>query len=149
MTKHVNGPIASFVSKFHHERLQRVTTKSSSVIYVFLDLLQTQASNPAACSPHPWCNRTTNLLKDFSFHSWVCLNESRLCPTDVVRTSTNITCTSPKNKGFLFSLSILPDYDIRTPDVNLVIEYISHHAIYMCNDVTRAAYLSSSCYKYN
>ena len=61
--------------------------------------------------------------------------------------------------SFLFPLSILPEYDIRTPDVNLDNEYNSHHAIYVgtlgyarqqCSAMTSPAqriYLSS--YNYN
>ena len=73
-----------------------------------------------------------------------------ISPAPVLKTSVNF-----KFYFFLFPLSILLEYDIRSPDVNLDNEYNLYHAIYMgtrqrpltctmqCNDVTRVAHLSS------
>ena len=68
-----------------------------------------------------------------------------ISPAPVLKTSASFMFS-------FFPLSILPEYDNRTPDVNLDNEYNSYHAIYMgtssyaalgSNDVTRAAHLSS------
>ena len=115
----------------------KVIKKSTSAIFVSASsasVLQASAFEPYCW----WPKRASNLLNDFTLHSWVCLNECRLCPTDVVRTSTNITCTSHESdvsfmSSSFFPLSIMPwsrEYDIRILDVNSDYSYISHHAVY-------------------
>ena len=61
---------------------------------------------------------------DSALLTWVELRPKS--PAPVLKTSASLS--------FVFSffpLSILPEYDNRTPDVNLENEYNSYHAIYM------------------